>query len=180
MLSVDLPTCTRDYVIWMRNMQHDDVLTLSYLTMRLGEDALGANAARRLGRDGATVCWSVGGAPDLDAPPDMIIVGEGAPGDAGDASVLTLGSLQPGDAAGARLYTLGGQPYGTAEYIASMCGCTAAYVALGALCRATGFMPVQAAQRLIGMTIGCTEPHRLYNCQDGAVSGYRQVGEAVV
>lgn len=75
----------------------------------------------------------------------------------------------------ARLYTLGAGPHGGAEYIAALCHCPTAYVALGALCRAMGFVPVQLVQRLLSATVGRTEPHMLCNCVEGACRGYRQL-----
>ena len=191
MLTMELPTDTRGYVISIRNVRREDALTLSYLVTRLGTDMLGAQAGRRIGREGYTVCWSMARQPDFDAPPDMIVTDMLPPRYGGRAAVMALGGPSGPDVARApagtaltvrgerdcaRVYTLGGAPYGTAEYIASLCSCPAAYVALGALCRAMGFVPVQLVQRLLAATVGRTEPHMLSNCEAGAFSGYRQVG----
>lgn len=73
------------------------------------------------------------------------------------------------------VYTLGTRPFDTAAYIAAICRCPAAYVALGALCRCVGFVPVQVARKLLGVTVGLTAPHMLSNCEDGAVRGYQEV-----
>ena len=59
MLTMELPTDTRGYVISIRNVRREDALTLSYLVTRLGTDMLGAQAGRRIGREGYTVCWSM-------------------------------------------------------------------------------------------------------------------------
>ena len=50
MLTIELPTRTRDYVIAIRDMPREDALTLSYLATRLGSDMLGARAARLMSR----------------------------------------------------------------------------------------------------------------------------------
>ena len=50
MLTIELPTRTRDYVIAIRDMPREDALTLSYLATRLGSDMLGTRAARRVER----------------------------------------------------------------------------------------------------------------------------------
>ena len=55
MLTMELPTDTRGYVISIRNVRREDALTLSYLVTRLGADMLGAQAGRRIGREGYTV-----------------------------------------------------------------------------------------------------------------------------
>lgn len=201
---IEFPTHTRDYVISIRNVRREDALTLSYLTTRLGADMLGVQAGRRIGSEDFTVCWSMAHMPDFDMPPDMIVT-DGIPSrDAGHAAVLALSEAAApdealcrptsvtaaeraggvrtgtalavrGESESARLYTLGAQPYDTAEHIASLCRCPAAYVALGALCRAMGFVPVQLVQRLLAATVGHTEPHMLSNCEEGAFRGYRQV-----
>lgn len=247
MLSIQLPTYSRDYVISIQKLSREDALTLSYLATRLGADMLGTHAARRIGRAGFTVCWSTARLPEFDAPPDLIVTGEAAPLTDGHASVLALGGAARGacefagelapeltDAAApvnveadgapdagiagaratafgaqstagqtaaasgvqrseagpeayavaqpgaplvpaARLYTLGAGPHGGAEYIAALCHCPTAYVALGALCRAMGFVPVQLVQQLLSVTVGRTEPHMLCNCVEGAFRGYRQL-----
>ncbi len=196
MLSIQLPTDSRDYVISIQRLSREDALTLSYLATRLGADMLGTHAARRIGRAGFTVCWSTARLPEFDAPPDLIVTGEAAPPAYGHASVLALGGTargacefagelapelpgapeqSPGLPVAARLYTLGAGPHGGADYIAALCHCPTAYVALGALCRAMGFVPVQLVQRLLSATVGRTEPHMLCNCLEGACRGYRQL-----
>ena len=150
MLTIELPTRTRDYVIAIRDMPREDALTLSYLATRLGSDMLGARAARRVEPDGFPVMWSSADTPARGGQPDIIVTGP--------------------------VYTLGARPFDTAAYIAAICRCPAAYVALGALCRCVGFVPVQVARKLLGVTVGLTAPHMLSNCEDGAVRGYREVG----
>ena len=81
MLTIELPTRTRDYVIAIRDMPREDALTLSYLATRLGSDMLGARAARRVEPDGFTVMWSSADTPARGGQPDIIVTG-GAPGDA--------------------------------------------------------------------------------------------------
>lgn len=175
MLTIELPTRTRDYVIAIRDMPREDALTLSYLATRLGADMLGARAARRVESGGFTVLWSSADTPERGDTPDIIVTG-GAPGDAQGAAVLALGeggcSTQ---SLTGPVYTLGTRPFDTAACIAAICRCPAAYVALGALCRCVGFVPVQAARKLLSMTVGLTAPHMLSNCEDGAVRGYREV-----
>lgn len=190
-MPIQLPTNSRDYVISIQQLRRDDALTLSCLAAQLGSE-LGAHAARRIDREGFTVCWSAADRPGFDAPPDLIVALRARPRPGG-APVLALSGLPADEAASggadapnrgpdagssaapARLYTLGAWPHGSAEYIANMCCCPTAYVALGALCRAMGFVPVQLVQHLLCATLGRTEPHRLCNCEEGALRGYRQL-----
>ena len=175
MLTIELPTRTRDYVIAIRDMPREDALTLSYLATRLGSDMLGARAARRVEPDGFTVMWSSADTPARGGQPDRLVTG-GAPGDARGTAVLALGAGGRGERAlTGPVYTLGARPFDTAAYIAAICRCPAAYVALGALCRCVGFVPVQVARKLLGVTVGLTAPHMLSNCEDGAVRGYQEV-----
>lgn len=175
MLTIELPTRTRDYVIAIRDMPREDALTLSYLATRLGSDMLGARAARRVEPDGFTVMWSSTDTPARGGQPDIIVTG-GALGDARGTAVLALGAGGRGERAlTGPVYTLGARPFDTAAYIAAICRCPAAYVALGALCRCVGFVPVQVARKLLGVTVGLTAPHMLSNCEDGAVRGYQEV-----
>ena len=163
MLTIELPTRTRDYVIAIRDMPREDALTLSYLATRLGSDMLGARAARRVEPDGFTVMWSSADTPARGGQPDIIVTG-GALGDARGTAVLALGAGGRGERAlTGPVYTLGARPFDTA------------YVALGALCRCVGFVPVQVARKLLGVTVGLTAPHMLSNCEDGAVRGYQEV-----
>lgn len=176
MLMIELPTYTRDYVIEIRDLPREDALALSYMATRLGADMLGARADRRVDANGFTVCWTSGLSSRREGTPDITVTG-GAPDAAHGAAILALGegSAYSG-ALNAPIYTLGARPFDTAAYIAAICRCPAAYVALGALCRCIGFIPVQLAQRLLCMTVGATEPHMLSNCEEGALRGYRQVG----
>lgn len=215
-MNTGLPTCMHTYTISIRDIRREDALTLSELALHLGADMLGACAMRCAERDGFTVCWSSDIAPDLKAPPDMIVTGASTLPDIahprGGASrsitrapaeshltVLALGehaALKPAGYSGTRegeapllgsgyaplarahspLYTLGAAPNETLYGIAALCRCPAAYVALGALCRATGFVPMQLIMRMLETTVGSAAPHMLSNCAEGALRGYRQTG----
>lgn len=191
MLPVELPTYSKNYAILIRRLEYGDALTLACLAERLGADMLGAYAARHTDRNGFTVCWNMQHIPAWDGPPDMIVSGGRArlPADAcaelsfvkaGPHPSCTAMALRRAEAVPLaeciQLYTLGARPYGTADYIASLCGCPAAYVTFGALCRATGFIPVQLVKGLLMATVGISQPNMLSNCLEGACRGYRQLG----
>lgn len=93
----------------------------------------------------------------------------------GEAPLLGSG-YAPLARAHSPLYTLGAAPNETLYGIAALCRCPAAYVALGALCRATGFVPMQLIIRMLETTVGSAAPHMLSNCAEGARRGYRQTG----
>ena len=144
MLTIELPTRTRDYVIAIRDMPREDALTLSYLATRLGSDMLGARAARRVEPDGFTVMWSSADTPARGGQPDIIVTG-GALGDARGTAVLGVGrgrarragADRPGVHAGRAAVRHGGVHRGDMPVPGGVCG-TGRAVPVRGLCAGSG------------------------------------------